>query len=159
MLRMTMLCLLTFTVSCKEKTDRTNTEGNKSYVQVKDYPKNELNYRVDTAKFNVDKGNLTGKTITINVSYAAIECTCPQWFETKNMNDTINGRQYFYLERGNKSITNADTLYDGINPPQLTLTGQFYNKEGYPKNYNPSKGEPMPSRVFKYEKIKYNRIR
>jgi hypothetical protein len=93
--------------------------------------------------------------VTIKVSYAAILCTCPQWFETKNGNDTINGRQHFYLERGKAGIVDANTLYNGSNLPiQLSLTGQFYDKEGYPKDYHPLKGNPNPAKVFRYQKLK-----
>ena len=154
MLRVTALYLLTLTVSCGQRADRPATDSNKTNIHKEDSLQPDVRFEVDTTRFNVNKGDLTGKTITINVSYAAIGCTCPQWSETKQMNDTLNGRQYFYLEQGSESIANADTLFDGTHLPQFTLTGQFYDKEGYPKNYKPTKGDPKPARVFKYNKIK-----
>jgi len=142
------------TVSCGHQADKPATDNKKAKIQKADNLNNDVRFEFDSTRFKVNKGDLTGKIITINVSYAAIGCTCPQWFETNHMNDTLYKRQYFYLERGNESIANADTLFDGTNLPQLTLTGQFYDKEGYPKNYKPTKGDPKPARVFKYTKLK-----
>lgn len=137
-----------------------------SCTSSKDEPKGEESTTVpnktadaNVPDFAVDKGSLTGKTVRLDVSYAAIECTCPQWFETKEMNDTAYGRHYFYLEQGEDGIVYADTLFDGNNLPiQLVLTGQFYTRKGYPKNYQPTKGEPEPARVFRYEKVEIIRL-
>ncbi|RYE51585.1 MAG: hypothetical protein EOP48_18015 [Sphingobacteriales bacterium] len=139
------ILLLTF-LSCSSSKDKPKEQEGRTV------PK-EMN-NTNSPNFDMDKGGITGKAVRLDVSYAAIECTCPQWFETKEMHDTIKGRQYFYLEQGKDGVVNADTLFNGDNLPiQLILTGQFYNKEGYPKNYHPAKGEPEPARVFKYNKI------
>ncbi|MFM2363855.1 MAG: hypothetical protein RLZZ316_2757, partial [Bacteroidota bacterium] len=46
-------------------------------------------------------------------------------------------------------------LYDGTNIPlRISVTGQFYSKQGYPANYFPTKGDPKPAKVFRYDKIK-----
>lgn len=109
---------------------------------------------IDSAKYLLDKGKLTGQNQTIDVSYAAIECTCPQWFETKNMDDTVDGRRYFYLEPASSNLVSANTLYDGTNIPlRILISGQFYSNQGYPAYYFPAKGDPKPARVFRYDKI------
>ena len=108
----------------------------------------------DTASFNVDKGNLIGKIVTLDVGYGAIECTCAQWSETKYSN-SMNNRPEFFLEPANPSLINADALYKGDKLGiRVLVTGQFYAKKGFPKNYYPVKGDPAPARVFRYSKIK-----
>ena len=115
--------------------------------------------QIASIRFNLDKGSLTGNTIDLVVNYGAIACSCAQWYEIKSVNDTINGRQYFYLEQGRQGIINADTLFNGTNLPiQLALTGQFYSKAGYPKNYKPLKGNPRTAKVFRYESINIIKI-
>lgn len=97
---------------------------------------------------------LTGKTITIDVSYSAILCECAQWIETRLINPDKTKDLNIYLEPGNTKLINADTLWDGIHLPlQLRLTGQYYLAKGFPKNYKPAKGNPKPARVFRYTKI------
>jgi hypothetical protein len=117
--------------------------------------KTQYKEQIDSAKYLIDKGPLSGKTKTLNVSYAAIMCPCPQWFETKYAGDTINDFSYFYLEPDNSDLVDADTLFNGeFFPIHITVTGQFYTKKGYPSNYFPTKGNPEPARVFKYAEIK-----
>jgi hypothetical protein len=71
------------------------------------------------------------------------------------MDDTVNGMQYFYLEPASSNLISADTLFNGTNIPiRLLLSGQYYSKKGYPANYFPAKGDPEPSKVFRYTKIK-----
>jgi len=110
--------------------------------------------RDDTTSFNIDKGKLTEKILTLDVLFGAISCTCAQWLEAKYSNDA-GSRNYFFLEPADISLINADTLFTGNNLPiRLSVTGQFYSKEGYPINYRPAKGSPDPARVFRYTKIK-----
>src|SRR5215203_3513224 len=138
--------LLLTVLSCASTKDKTKEK------ETATVPNNIGN--TDIPDFDIDKSNLTGKNVRLDVGYAAIECTCPQWFETKQMNDTTYGRRYFYLEQGEEGIANADRLFDGNNlPVHIVVTGQFYSKEGYPKNYHPTKGHPKPARVFRYKKI------
>jgi hypothetical protein len=110
--------------------------------------------RTDTAQFDIDKGVLSEKIQTLDVSFAAISCPCAQWFETSQLKSTDN-RTYIFLEPSNNKIINADTLFDGNNlPVRILLTGQFYQKKGYPKNYRPVKGDPKIEKVFRYTKLK-----
>ena len=134
-----ILAILLF--SCSDQTGKAKTTSQALNV-------------LDTARFNVYKGGLTKKTLTIDVSYAAISCTCPQWFEKGVMNDTSVEREYFYLEQGSENLIKADTLWNGRDLPlELSLVGQFYIHKGYPRNYNPSKGDPQPARVFRYNSL------
>jgi len=94
------------------------------------------------------------KRITITVSYSAIECGCPQWFLTKFKNiKFLNGVERFYLEPTNKSLINADGLWDGKHLPlTLRLTGKFSKEKELPKTYR-TKGTPEKARIFWYDKI------
>jgi len=124
-----------------------------SYKIIKSYYRQNLVDKLDSLKYLVDKGGLNGKTKTLDVSYAAIMCTCPQWFETKYAKDTSKFEE-FYLEPSSDKVISANTLYNGTNIPlRVSVTGQFYSKKGYPANYFPAKGDPKPAKVFRYDRI------
>jgi hypothetical protein len=139
--------ILLTTVSCSSPDGKTTQDKSSISHIATPYAK--------PVNFAIDKGGLSGNPINLIVNFGAIACPCAQWIETKNISDTSSNHQYFYLEPGNPEIINADTLFNGENfPIKLSLTGQFYNKVGYPENYNPPKGNPEPARVFRYEAIK-----
>lgn len=96
----------------------------------------------------------SGKTITITVSYAAIECGCPQWFETKFKNvKFLKGVERFYLEPVNKDLKNSNDLYDGEHLPlTVKVTGRFSSNKEAPVTYH-TKGTPEKARIFWYDKI------
>ena len=95
--------------------------------------------------------DLESKVSVVTVSYGAVACTCAQWIIKKSNGD----QEYIFLEPANKNLTNSDGIWDGEHLPlQLKLTGRFYKQKGYPKNYHPTKGNPEPARVFKYDKIR-----
>jgi hypothetical protein len=104
--------------------------------------------------FDSSKNELSDKEITITVSYAAIACGCPQWFETKYNNvDFLEGVERFYLEPVNKSLTNANGLWDGEHLPFiLKLTGRFSKEKEIPLTYH-LKDEPEKARIFWYDTI------
>lgn len=100
------------------------------------------------------KNELPGASITITVSYAALECGCPQWFETK-LKDVkfLEGVERFYLEPISKDLINANDLWDGVHLPlTLKITGRFSNKKEMPLTYR-TKGAPEKARIFWYDKI------
>ena len=143
-------------IKTEQQVDKAKIFRYTAYKIIKSNYRKSLADLIDSAKYLVDKGKLTGQTQTIDVSYAVIGCTCPQWFETKNVqDDSVNGRQYFYLEPASSNLISADTLFNGTNIPiRLLLSGQYYSNKGYPANYFPAKGDPEPSKVFRYNKIK-----
>jgi hypothetical protein len=110
--------------------------------------------KVAAAKFLIDKGALVGRIERLKSSYAGISCPCPDWYETKNADKEGDLKEHLYLEPANTSLIQADTLFNGeYFPVIISVTGQFYNKEGYPKNYFATKGDPKPARVFRYSAI------
>lgn len=101
--------------------------------------------------FGMDKGKLNKNSQTLDLTYQGIMCTCAQWAETKD--SRMHQQEPFYLEPADSSITNAQDFYDGRHLPRIKVTGSFYQKEGYPKDYNPLKGSPRPAKVFRYFRI------
>lgn len=141
-------------VESEQKVEKAKVFRYTSYKIIKSNYSQSLTEQVDSGKYLVGKGALSGQRITIDVSYAVRACTCPQWFETKEQKPFNEGVEYFYLERADSKITKADTLFNGINIPiQISVTGQFYSKKGYPANYFPTKGDPESAKVFRYDKI------
>lgn len=141
-------------VKGEQQVDKAQVFRYTSYKIIKSNYRQSLADQIDSAKYLVDKGALSRQTKILDVSYAAIMCTCPQWFETKYASDTSKTEQ-FYLEPARDKVVGANKLYDGTNLPlRVAVTGRFYSKKGYPANYFPTKGEPEPARVFRYDKIK-----
>lgn len=142
-------------VKGEQQVDKAKVFRYTSYKILKSNYRQSLADQIDSANYLVDKGALTGQTKTLDVSYAVQSCTCPQWFETKKQKLFNEGVEYFYLEPANSKIKQADTLFNGINIPlRISVTGLFYLKKGFPANYFPTKGDPEPSRVFRYDNIR-----
>jgi hypothetical protein len=97
---------------------------------------------------------LTDSIMTLTVSYAAIECGCPQWFETRyGKIPFLEGVEKFYLEPINEKLVNANDLWDGQNLPlTVKVVGRFSKVKGVPVTYH-VKGEPEKARIFWYNKI------
>lgn len=99
-------------------------------------------------------GQLQTVDTTITVSLAAIECGCPQWFETKFGNKSfLKDVERFYVEPMNKTLVNANALWDGQSLPLvLKLVGRFSKNKEFPDTYN-TKTTPERARIFRYSKI------
>lgn len=129
-----------------------------------DYPKGTIQgeEQLDKAKvfrytkidvFKKDIEYLAKDDTILNLSYNAIECTCAQWSDTKQVSDTA--REYYFLEPANDKLINVDKLWKGDNLPlQIQVTGQIVSYAGYPTGYNSTKGDPKAEMVFRYTKIK-----
>jgi hypothetical protein len=100
------------------------------------------------------RNEFSGKTITITVSYAAIEGGCPQWFEAKYKDvKFLEGVERFYVEPVSKGLINANDLWDGEHLPlTLKVTGRFSNEKEIPITYH-TKGIPEKARIFWYDTI------
>jgi hypothetical protein len=94
------------------------------------------------------------KFSTLTVSYAAIECTCPQWFESRFKDiEYLEGVEKFYLEPQHSGIINANDLWDGTHLPfTVKVHGTFSIQKELPKGYSP-KSIPEKARVFVYDSI------
>ncbi|RYU94267.1 hypothetical protein [Emticicia agri] len=124
-----------------------------SYVQNKD---TLAIARKDTVKI-IDslRSGLSEKENTITVSYAAIACGCPQWFETKFKDIAfLEGVGKFYVEPISKDLIDANTIWDGEHLPlTIKVTGRFSKEKGIPRNRF-TKEIPEEAQVFWYDKIK-----
>lgn len=139
----------------EQQVDKAQAFRYTSYKIIKSNYRQSLADQIDSSKYLVNKETLNGQTKTLDVSYAVQACTCPHWFETNKQTPYNDGVEHYYLEPANSKITIADTLFNGTNIPiRIIVTGQFYSKKGYPTNYFPTKGDPEPARVFRYDKIK-----
>ena len=109
-------------------------------------------------KGSMNKGyvesNLCNEKVTITVSYAAIACGCPQWFQTKFKDvEFLEGVERFYLEPANSGLLNANGLWDGVHLPlTLKLTGRFSKEKELPLTYY-SKAVLDEAKIFWYEKL------
>lgn len=145
------ICLLVLLYSCNSSGKEDVSPKTRDFDTA--FTADRFEDRSDTARFFIDKGDLKGKPQILKVQYRAISCTCAQWSEVENSSAT----EYptgFFLEPGDSSLVIADNLFEGDNfPVQVTVIGQFYAKEGYPKGYRPDKGDPIPAKVFRYTRI------
>lgn len=93
-------------------------------------------------------------SIIVIASYAAIECGCPQWFETKYKHvKFLEGVERFYLEPTSKNLTIANDLWDGEHLPlTVRVTGRFSKEKELPRSYH-TKTIPEKARIFWYNEI------
>ncbi len=94
------------------------------------------------------------KIQTLILNYNAIACTCAQW-STSDKEEKIGKKNYYWLEPADKSLIDADHLFDGTHlPVKIKVTGQVITEKGFPKNKNLSKvNEKESGKVFRYTKI------
>jgi len=99
------------------------------------------------------KGELEGKVSTLELTYIAWACDCANWATKEdlkkysdNIGDTL-ADQSIFVEPANQSLELPDTL--GWSNDIIKFTGQFYNKKGFPKDYQ-SNEDPEKARVFRY---------
>jgi hypothetical protein len=132
---------------CPDTSSSIETIGSKPKITVA--PNKDILYTPEP-----QKNEFAGTTITITVSYAAIECGCPQWFETKFKNvQFLEHVERFYLEPVSKDLINANDLWDGEHLPlTVKITGRFSKEKTSPKTYH-TKGIPENARIFWYDKI------
>ena len=144
-----IISIINLVIGCSSPDKSNNTEDSSKSKATAVVISKDTFYVKDTSK-----NETTGKTITINVSYAAIECGCPQWFEAKGKNVAyLEGVERFYLEPTSKDLINANHLWDGEHLPlTLKVTGRFSKEKEIPPTYN-IKDEPEKARIFWYDKI------
>ncbi|HET9429635.1 MAG TPA: hypothetical protein VFO70_00600 [Chitinophagaceae bacterium] len=143
-----ILSMINLVISCSSPKKSNNTEDGGNSRATTDITNKDTIYVQDTSKKVADQ------TITINVSYAAIECGCPQWFDTKgNAVAYLEGIERFYLEPINKDLINANDLWDGEHLPLiLKVTGRFSKEKEIPITYH-IKGTIQKARIFWYDNI------
>lgn len=144
-----VILIVNFIVGCYSSDKSSNNEDKIRHKSAAFITGKNSFYIQDTSK-----KELSDKKINITVSYAAIACGCPQWFETKYKNvKFLEGVERYYLEPTDTSLLNANNLWDGEHLPlTLKLTGRFSKGKETPPTYH-IKDEPEKARIFWYDKI------
>jgi len=98
---------------------------------------------------------LTDKVENLEIEYTVWGCACPNWIQTKdniNIDTTKNFlKLHFYIEPANKTLE-LPIYFDAFRH-RIKISGQFYEREDYPKG-TVEMEEPMPkAKVFRYSKI------
>ena len=109
-----------------------------------------------------EKNSLIDNVKTIELTYIAWACDCANWatkedliMYSENIGDSL-AKRCIFIEPANEQITLPDTI--GYGNDVVRFTGQYYNKKGFPKDYD-FFGEPEKARIFrftKYEILKSN---
>jgi hypothetical protein len=134
------------------------------FYEREDYPQGTIEMEEKMPKAKVfrytnlevlDKPNFKpdSKIQTLTLIYNAISCTCAQWSETQNSNDT-DKKIYYWLEPYNNKLIKADTLFNGEDLPVIIkVTGQIISENGFPKRELAKVGQEEAGKVFRYTKI------
>ncbi|MFT3903463.1 MAG: hypothetical protein QM727_09830 [Niabella sp.] len=141
--------LIVFVMGCNSGANKPTIAKNSTQAKEKPISNAGILKLIDSSK-----KELSGKAVTITVSYAAIACSCAQWFETKYENVSfLEGVERFYMEPMDAALLNANDLWDGESLPlKLKVTGRFSKEKGVPLTHS-IKGEPEKARIFWYDKI------
>lgn len=91
-------------VKGEQQVDKAKVFRYTAYKILKSNYRQSLSGQIDSSKYLIDKGALNGQTRTLDLSYAAQSCTCPQWFETKEQKPFNEGVEYLYLESANSKL-------------------------------------------------------
>jgi hypothetical protein len=141
---------------------RLKIEG--QFYERKDYPQGTVEMEEPMPKGKVfrytkikiiDKPNFqpNTKVQALTLNYNAIACTCAQWSESNNAGKP-DKRKYYWLEPANKSLVDADTLFNGVNLPiKIKVTGQIVSERGFPRRALSKVGQNEAGIVFRYTKI------
>lgn len=114
----------------------------KGKIKAKDYPK-ILNSGEDT----------------LEVTYIAWACACPNWLPTQylaipNYSTTENTGDCIFIEAANKKIRIPEAYHVGGNGNRIRLIGQYYEDEGISRDYIQQTSElPQKARVFRYRQV------
>lgn len=143
---LTLLLLTSTLVSCGQT--KTKQEGDRIELQNKALHK--------CTKIISDSTNkLIDKIENLEIEYTVWGCACPNWIQTKDIKDNDTTKNYlslhFYIEPADNSLE-LPVYFDALRH-KVRITGQFYEREDYPKGTIEME-EPFPkAKVFRYTKI------
>lgn len=98
---------------------------------------------------------LEDTTRRIQVQHITFGCESANWLilKSKPATKTKTGEsEYIFLEPANVAIAIPDSTIASLQI--IECTGQFYNEQGYPKNYKKSEQSVDKARVFRYSSWK-----
>ncbi len=135
--------------------DISSCRPNKNEQETKQRGVPEKSYEKYNKIISDSTNTLTGVTENIEAEYTIWGCACPNWIETKNNSDNDSTKNYlklhFYIEPAKPSIS-IPTYFEPYRH-KVKLTGQFYEKDDYPKGTVLGEEELPKARVFRYTDI------
>ncbi len=97
---------------------------------------------------------LDNQITKVKVSYIAYGCECANW-----RINTINGEtckapncEDIFLEASEQKKEIPEHVFQ--NGKSIELTGKFYKRKGFPKDYHHSEQQPEKARIFQYSSYK-----
>lgn len=122
----------------------------------RELPATSADTAVKHARIISDSTNrLTGTVETLAVKYVVGDCVCPDWMETNNKKGGVKTKKKaqlpFYIEPADNSLTLP--IYFDAYRHQLNITGQFYEKAGYPQGTAEPEASQPKARVFRYTSL------
>ncbi len=97
---------------------------------------------------------LENQVVKIKVTYVAYSCECANW-KIKTINGEPckepNCEDIFLEALQPKNEIQEDVFQNG---KTIELTGKFYKKKGFPKDYHQSEQQPQKARIFQYSSYK-----
>lgn len=98
---------------------------------------------------------LENKVQTIELGYVSWGCACANWASPADIKRLADSgyklsHHCIFIEPASASLALPDTF--GFSNDRIRFTGQFYLKEGYPKEFILTEEQLEKARVFRYTK-------
>lgn len=98
---------------------------------------------------------LENKTQTLELQYVSRACECANWAVPADIikfadSGNLLSRHCIFIEPANKDLVLPDTFRFATD--RIRFTGQFYEREGYPKEYILTEELLDKAKVFRYTK-------
>lgn len=143
---LTILFFVLLVTSCGQTKTEKKSDDNKSQKLVE---KKYSNVISDSTNI------LTDKVVDLEIEYTDWGCAYPNWIAIKDKYSNALHTNYlglhFYIEPAEKTLE-LPIYFDALRH-KLKITGQFYEREDYPKGTIELQ-EPMPkAKVFRYTRI------
>lgn len=110
---------------------------------------------------NSQPKTLSGEERIIDIEYIEWACECPRFVEVENSDQGLDydllASKCFYIQASKLACPITEEYYGGGHATKyLRLTGQFYQDEGVPSDYEPVTSQiPLKAKVFRYDKVEY----
>ena len=105
--------------------------------------------------YSCKPNSLENKTQTLELQYVSWGCVCANWaapMDIKRFADSSYqlSKSCVYVEPANKDLVLPDTIRFATD--RIRFTGQFYEREGYPKEYIATEEQLDKAKIFRYTK-------
>lgn len=142
--------LLIIFLACSDSSNKRRQVANESSKQE---IKTEVKYKIISDSTN----QLEAKIQTLKLQYTLWGCACPEWITISDALKYSGTNAFFkhhiYIERATPSLYYPDSNFE-FNKQKVIVTGQFYEREDYPKGTIETEEKLPKAKVFRYTKIK-----